>query len=44
MDCSKCDMPSSPCNKTRVLEDYILVTYDAASMGDQLMTFVTKIK
>lgn len=31
-------------SKTHLLEGYILVTYDAASLGDQLMTFVTKIK
>jgi len=31
-------------SKIHVREDYILVIYDAASLGDQLMALFTKIK
>jgi hypothetical protein len=31
-------------SKTHVLEDYILVINDAASLGDQLMTLFAKMK
>jgi len=47
MYCSKCDntiIKSLYTSKILVLEDYILVIYDAARLGDQLITLFTKIK
>ena len=46
MNYSKYDIPSSrPCTAVKhVLEGNILLTYNATSLGDQFLTFFTKIK